>query len=116
MASEDKLLDLAQQAERDLNSYQAKTGANKQSSSDEAGVDTRVEKKFAGAEVKYDDDLSTNRGYNKRIPPQEGGETDSRGRYGSLFYFQLAALISPLPASKWVATQITGQLPDQQQY
>ncbi|KAI5928370.1 hypothetical protein F4810DRAFT_716998 [Camillea tinctor] len=71
---------IAGQAERDLNSYQARTGARKSSPSDEAGVDTTVENKFPGAEVRYDKDLSTNAGYNKRIPPEEGGELDSRGR------------------------------------
>ncbi|KAK7987538.1 hypothetical protein PG989_007853 [Apiospora arundinis] len=72
--------DVAQQAERDLNTYEAKTGRGKQGVNDEAGVDTRVENKFPGAEVRYDEDLSTNRGYNKRIPPEEGGELDARGR------------------------------------
>ncbi|KAK7908588.1 hypothetical protein PG985_015891 [Apiospora marii] len=72
--------EIAAQAERDLNSYEAKTGAGKTSVNDEAGVDTRVENKFPGAEVRYDDDLSTNGSYNKRIPPQEGGELDARGR------------------------------------
>ncbi|KAK8081502.1 hypothetical protein PG996_000283 [Apiospora saccharicola] len=71
---------IAAQAEKDLNSYQAKTGAGKTSVNDEAGVDTRVENKFPGAEVRYDDDLSTSGSYNKRIPPQEGGEVDARGR------------------------------------
>ncbi|KAK8041872.1 hypothetical protein PG993_006395 [Apiospora rasikravindrae] len=66
---------VAEQAERDLNSYEAKTGHGKTSINDEAGVDTRVENKFPGAEVRYDADLSTNRGYNKRIPPEEGGQT-----------------------------------------
>ncbi|KAI1500481.1 hypothetical protein F5X99DRAFT_236546 [Biscogniauxia marginata] len=74
------LRNIAEQAEKDLNSHQAKTGAHKTSPSDEAGVDTRVENKFPGAEVRYDKDLSTNAGYNKRIPPEEGGELDSRGR------------------------------------
>ncbi|KAI0841658.1 hypothetical protein F5Y06DRAFT_293356 [Hypoxylon sp. FL0890] len=78
--SSETLRNIADQAERDLNSYEAKTGAHKTSPSDEAGVDTRVEKKFPGAEVRYDKDLSTNAGYNKRIPPEEGGTTDARGR------------------------------------
>ncbi|KAI0180120.1 hypothetical protein GGR52DRAFT_568879 [Hypoxylon sp. FL1284] len=78
--SSETLRNIADQAERDLNSYQAKTGANKTSPNDEAGVDSRVENKFPGAEVRYDQDLSTNAGYNKRIPPEEGGEVDARGR------------------------------------
>ncbi|KAI1484036.1 hypothetical protein F4774DRAFT_5899 [Daldinia eschscholtzii] len=78
--SSETLRNIADQAERDLNSYEAKTGAHKTSPNDEAGVDTRVEKKFPGAEVRYDTDLSTNASYNKRIPPEEGGEVDARGR------------------------------------
>ncbi|OTB06817.1 hypothetical protein M426DRAFT_99101 [Hypoxylon sp. CI-4A] len=78
--SSETLRDIADQAERDLNSHAAKTGANKTSSNDEAGVDTRVENRFPGAEVKYDQDLSTNASYNKRIPPEEGGDLDARGR------------------------------------
>lgn len=82
MAPGDKnLQNIISQAERDLNSYQAKSGAGKSSSSDDAGVDTTVENKFPGAQVEYD--LSTNASYNKRIPPEEGGELDSRGRYGT---------------------------------
>lgn len=79
------LRNIADQAERDLNSYQAKTGAGKTSSSDDAGVDSRVENRFPGAQVQYDSDLSTNRGYNKRIPPEEGGDLDARGRYVHVF-------------------------------
>ncbi|KAK8090255.1 hypothetical protein PG997_005216 [Apiospora hydei] len=71
---------VAEQAERDLNTYEAKTGHGKTSVNDEAGVDTRVENKFPGAEVRYDADLSTNRGYNKRIPPEEG-VSQTRGEH-----------------------------------
>ncbi|KAI2778979.1 hypothetical protein F4815DRAFT_221135 [Daldinia loculata] len=78
--SSETLRNIADQAERDLNSYEAKTGANRTSRNDEAGVDTRVEKKFPGADVRYDTDLSTNASYNKRIPLEEGGDVDSRGR------------------------------------
>lgn len=78
--SNDELNAIAKQAEVDLNSHQAKHGLNN-SSINEAGVDSGVEKKFPGAEVKYDQELSTNASYNKRIPPEEGGELDDRGRY-----------------------------------
>jgi hypothetical protein len=71
---------IAEEAERNLNTYEAKTGAHKMSANDEAGVDTRVENKFPGSQVKYGEDLSTNASYNKRIPPEEGGELDARGR------------------------------------
>ncbi|KAI8964106.1 hypothetical protein F5Y11DRAFT_317292 [Daldinia sp. FL1419] len=78
--SSETLRNIADQAERDLNSYEAKTGANRSTRTDDAGVDTRVEKKFPGADVRYDTDLSTNASYNKRIPPEEGGDVDARGR------------------------------------
>ncbi|KAI0024928.1 hypothetical protein F4780DRAFT_723640 [Xylariomycetidae sp. FL0641] len=78
--SQETFTKIAEQAEKDLNSYEAKTGAHKTSVNDEAGVDSRVENKFPGAEVRYDKDLSTNASYNKRIPPEEGGELDARGR------------------------------------
>jgi len=71
---------IAEDAERDLNTYENKTGAHKISPSDEAGVDTRVENKFPGAEVRYGTEVNTNAGYNKRIPPEEGGDRDARGR------------------------------------
>ncbi|RYC63245.1 hypothetical protein CHU98_g2978 [Xylaria longipes] len=71
---------IAEEAERNLNTYEAKTGAHKTSRNDEAGVDTRVENQFPGAQVRYGQDLSTNAGYNKRIPPEEGGDLDARGR------------------------------------
>ncbi|KAI1096566.1 hypothetical protein F5B19DRAFT_437077 [Rostrohypoxylon terebratum] len=78
--SSETLRKIADQAERDLNTYDAKTGAQRTSSNDEAGVDTRVERKFPGASVRHDTDISTNAGYNKRIPPEEGGDVDARGR------------------------------------
>ncbi|KAI2637324.1 hypothetical protein GGS21DRAFT_511077 [Xylaria nigripes] len=71
---------IAQEAERSLNTYEAKTGAHKTSPTEEAGVDSRVENRFLGAQVKYGQDLSTNASYNKRIPPEEGGDLDARGR------------------------------------
>lgn len=83
--SHDELNRIAKQAEADLNSYQAKQGLNN-ASLDDAGVDSDVEKKFPGAGVKYDTDLSTSSSYNKRIPPQEGGELDDRGRQAKNIY------------------------------
>ncbi|KAK7751487.1 hypothetical protein SLS62_006572 [Diatrype stigma] len=76
----ENLRNVAEQAERDLNTYEAKTGAHRDRGGGEAGVDTRTENRFPGAEVRYGDDLSTSASYNKRIPPEEGGETDARGR------------------------------------
>ncbi|KAF2970603.1 hypothetical protein GQX73_g2975 [Xylaria multiplex] len=71
---------IAEEAERNLNTYEAKTGAHKTSHQGEAGVDTGVESQFLGAEVRYGQDLSTNAGYNRRIPPEEDGALDARGQ------------------------------------
>lgn len=78
--SKDEMLDIAAKAEQDLNTYQAKTGAARGRDIDEAGVDTRVEKHFPGAEVTYDPEMNTNASYDKKIPEQEGGVRDDRGR------------------------------------
>ncbi|TQV94712.1 hypothetical protein IF1G_06723 [Cordyceps javanica] len=73
---------IANQAEADLNTYQAKTGAARPQGLDEAGVNSVAEKRFEdrGARVSYGDELSTSGSYNKRIPPSEGGVLDDRGR------------------------------------
>ncbi|WPH00656.1 Hypothetical protein R9X50_00348600 [Acrodontium crateriforme] len=78
--SKEELRKVATQAEADLNSYQGKSGASKQSSNNDSGVDTRIERNFEGAEVRHGDDLNTSASYNKRIPPKKGGELDDRGR------------------------------------
>ncbi|KAL9473320.1 hypothetical protein ACSS6W_007700 [Trichoderma asperelloides] len=72
--------EISRRAEADLNTYQSKTGNARPQGLDDAGVNSYAEKKFDSAEVTYGDDLSTNRGYNKRIPPSEGGDLDARGR------------------------------------
>ncbi|KAF4966117.1 hypothetical protein FSARC_6168 [Fusarium sarcochroum] len=71
---------IAKQAEQDLNTYQAKTGAGRPQDADSAGVNPLAEKKFESAEVQFGDDLNTNAGYNRRIPPSEGGAVDDKGR------------------------------------
>lgn len=71
---------IAKNAEADLNTYQSKTGEARPESLDEAGVNSYTEKKFPTSDVKYGDQLSTNRGDNRRIPPEEGGILDDRGR------------------------------------
>ncbi|KAI1467100.1 uncharacterized protein F4812DRAFT_459946 [Daldinia caldariorum] len=79
---------IAEQSEREVNTYEAKTGANRTAPSDEAGVDTRVEKKFQGANVRYNPELCTNASWNKRIPPEEGGVLDARGRVSRGEHFE----------------------------
>ncbi|KAK1758040.1 hypothetical protein QBC47DRAFT_317139 [Echria macrotheca] len=78
-----KLDDIARQAERDLNSYQAKTGAGRDRATDyePAGVTDISASKFPGASVTYGDDLVTSKAYDRRIPPSEGGGVDDRGRF-----------------------------------
>ena len=72
---------IARQAEADLNTYQAKTGAGRDQVDDPAGVCSLPENRFPGADVKYQgDDLSTSASWNKRIPPSEGGDVDAKGR------------------------------------
>ncbi|KAI0526482.1 hypothetical protein F5B22DRAFT_655631 [Xylaria bambusicola] len=78
--SADDFRKIAEEAERNLNTYESKTGAHRTSPNDDSGVETRVENQFPGSSVRYGDDLSTNAGYNKRIPPEEGGDLDARGR------------------------------------
>lgn len=73
---------ISKQAEQDLGTEQNLTGNNRHEGLAEAGVNSYAEKKFAdhGAELQTGDELSTNAGYNKRIPPSEGGILDDRGR------------------------------------
>jgi hypothetical protein len=72
---------IAEQAEADLNTYQSKTGEARPQGLNDAGVNTKSENKFPSSEVTYGDDLNTNSGYNRRIPPSEGGTLDDKGRY-----------------------------------
>lgn len=72
--------EISRRAEQDLNSYQAKTGEARRFGVDDAGANTYQAETFPGAEATQGDDLSTNRGWDKRIPPSEGGITDDRGR------------------------------------
>lgn len=72
--------EISKQAEADLNTYQAKTGEARRFGVDDAGANTYQAEKFPGAEVQQDDDLSTNSGWDRRIPPSEGGTTDDKGR------------------------------------
>ncbi|PGH12230.1 hypothetical protein AJ79_04410 [Helicocarpus griseus UAMH5409] len=72
----------AYQAERDLNTYQAKTGRAQKGVSDttaESGVDANVENKFPGSEVKYGPGSTASGSDHRIVPPEEGGRTDDRG-------------------------------------
>lgn len=72
---------IAEKAEAALNTHQAKTGSARVHADDDAGIDSRAVKGFPGASVQTGDELSTNRGYDRRIPPSEGGDLDAKGRY-----------------------------------
>ncbi|KAH6855432.1 hypothetical protein B0I37DRAFT_442279 [Chaetomium sp. MPI-CAGE-AT-0009] len=78
----EQLNEIAQQAERDLNTYQSKTGTGKGRASglQDSGVSDTVERKFPGATVKAGEDLVTNRSYDRPIPTDEGGVVDDKGR------------------------------------
>ncbi|KAM0352366.1 hypothetical protein ACHAPU_002031 [Fusarium lateritium] len=71
---------IAADAEKDLNTYQAKTGNARPDTVDSGGVNAYAENKFEGAHVEVGDELNTNAGYNKRIPLSEGGDVDDKGR------------------------------------
>ncbi|KAI4602307.1 hypothetical protein KJ359_009547 [Pestalotiopsis sp. 9143b] len=68
------------QAERDLDSYQTNTlyGRGKDLVQRR---DSRVEDRFAGAQVQYASDLSTNRDYSKRIPSEDSSSLDAWKNY-----------------------------------
>jgi hypothetical protein len=78
----EQLEDIAQQAQRDLNTYQSKTGTGKGRTTglDDYGVNDTVDKKFPGASVKVGENLVSNRSYDRRIPADEGGVPDETGR------------------------------------
>jgi hypothetical protein len=51
-----------------------------QTLADESGVNERVEKDFPGADVRYGVMANAGGSRKKKIPPEEGGEFDDRGR------------------------------------
>jgi len=68
-------LDIAKQAERDLNSNEAETGnrAGASDSTTESGIDTSVTRKFPGSTAEYGSHVS-GAGDNRDIPVEEGGD------------------------------------------
>ncbi|KAF2419599.1 hypothetical protein EJ08DRAFT_642552 [Tothia fuscella] len=63
---------IAHQAEKDLNSQQAKQGHSGSDSTLESGVDDSVTSKFPGSTVQYGSSAS-GAGDNREIPESEGG-------------------------------------------
>ncbi|PCH02644.1 Hypothetical protein PENO1_031060 [Penicillium occitanis (nom. inval.)] len=75
------LTDIAYQAQRNLNSHQAKQGAGPKSlSTDESGLNENVTRDFPGAEVRYGEMANHGGSGSKKIPPEQGGDYDARGR------------------------------------
>ena len=69
---------LAQQAERDLNSHQAKSGGyNSSDTANESGVDPSVVNKFPGSTVQVGS-AASGAGDNREIPVEEGGDLISK--------------------------------------
>lgn len=78
----DKLNKTAQEAERDLNTFQSKTGTGKGRTSglEDHGVNDTIDRKFPGSNVKVGSNVITNAGYGRQIPGDEGGDVDEKGR------------------------------------
>ncbi|KAK3952667.1 hypothetical protein QBC32DRAFT_389569 [Pseudoneurospora amorphoporcata] len=71
---------LAYSAERDLNTWQSKTGHRRTGLDDDTGINEfNASKKFPGTEIQYGDNLVTNKSYDRKIPQQEGGDLDDKG-------------------------------------
>ncbi|KAJ5444208.1 uncharacterized protein N7458_008080 [Penicillium daleae] len=72
----------AYNAENDLNSYQAKQGLGRKSDSTlESGVDEMVDQRFPQSRgVKYGPGSVASRSDHRKIPEDEGGTRDDRGR------------------------------------
>ncbi|KAM7189961.1 hypothetical protein V8F33_009763 [Rhypophila sp. PSN 637] len=87
MPDSSKLSEIAHQAEINLNKSSAKTGHKHHTGLGETGVDDIVEKKFPGATVHAGSENISSRSYNRKIPPEEGGDLDERGRpyHGSAY-------------------------------
>ncbi|KAF4550350.1 Hypothetical protein D9617_17g046180 [Elsinoe fawcettii] len=66
-------LDIAKQAEQDLNSYDAKVGRGGNDSINESGVNEAGAQRFPGGEVSYGTAASGG-GDNRTIPLSEGGD------------------------------------------
>ncbi len=74
-------MEIAREAERDLNSYQAKQGLNNDSltATTESGVNEPPQSKFPGSTVTYGSAASGS-GDNREIPVEEGGDVLPSGR------------------------------------
>ncbi|TLS23163.1 uncharacterized protein PpBr36_06752 [Pyricularia pennisetigena] len=85
--SQNKLNKIAHQAEADLNTYEAKVGHDFRTGANfDAGVDTKAENKFPGAEVRYGEDLTTEVARGRQGDPdaadKEAQKARSKGNLG----------------------------------
>ncbi|KAJ5748808.1 uncharacterized protein N7511_010504 [Penicillium nucicola] len=89
MAHVEDLKHAAFQAEKDLNSYQAKQGLGKKSDSTlESGVDEMAEKKFSeSTSLKYGPGSTASGSDHRKIPEDEGGTRDDRNRLPKAEHF-----------------------------
>ncbi|MCJ1236776.1 hypothetical protein MMC14_004758 [Varicellaria rhodocarpa] len=70
---------IAHQAEKDLNSHQAKHGVSHSSSATESGVDESVTNKFPGSTLTTGS-AASGAGDNREIPVEEGGDISKLGK------------------------------------
>ncbi|KAJ5678872.1 hypothetical protein N7462_007116 [Penicillium macrosclerotiorum] len=77
-------------AEKDLNSYQAKQGLGRKSDSVlESGVDEMVDQRFSESRgVKYGPGATASGSDHRKVPEDEGGTRDDRGRLPTAKHFQ----------------------------
>ncbi|KAF3394579.1 hypothetical protein F1880_005138 [Penicillium rolfsii] len=80
----------AYNAEKDLNSYQAKQGLGRKSDSTlESGVDEMVDQRFPqSGGVKYGPGSTASGSDHRKIPEDEGGTRDDRGRLATAAQYQ----------------------------
>ncbi|KAJ5551580.1 hypothetical protein N7535_000475 [Penicillium sp. DV-2018c] len=90
MPTTEELKNVAFNAERDLNSYQAKQGLGKKSDSTlESGVDEMVDQRFSDSGgVKYGPGSTASGSDHRVIPEDEGGTRDDRNRLPKASHFQ----------------------------
>ncbi|KAJ5130954.1 uncharacterized protein N7515_006993, partial [Penicillium bovifimosum] len=90
MPTTEELKNVAFNAEKDLNTYQAKQGLGKKSDSTlESGVDEMVDQRFPQSTgVKYGPGSTASGSDHRVIPEDEGGTRDDRDRLPRATHFQ----------------------------
>ncbi|GFF32909.1 hypothetical protein IFM58399_03361 [Aspergillus lentulus] len=89
MSDHDNNLRIAHEAEKDLNTYQAKQGLGRKSDSTvESGVNAMVDKKFGDTGIKTGREAGASSSDRKPIPEDEGGSRDDRGRISKASQFE----------------------------